>query len=86
MENDTDDLDYLININEANEAEAVEYIDELIVKLSNGGKKLRILFHVDEHRRMCDRTDEKNDPGADFIIIVLCLQLVPRWKIKRCSP
>ena len=30
------------------------------------GKQSYILFHVDEHRKMCHRGDTKNDPGAAF--------------------
>ena len=26
----------------------------------------RVLFHVDEHRKMCDRHETKDDPGASF--------------------
>ena len=57
---------YLLSIKDRNTDKAKMYMKELIVKLSKGGKKPRILFHVDEHRKMCERTGEKNDPGADF--------------------
>jgi len=30
------------------------------------GEQSCILFHVDEHRKMCERGDAKNDPGASF--------------------
>ena len=46
-------------IHDTNSAQAKAYIEELIVKLSNRGKKARILIHVDEHRKMCGRTGEK---------------------------
>ena len=39
---------------------------ELISKLSSRGREANILFHVDEHRNMCKRTSEVNDPGASF--------------------
>ena len=56
---------FAIDINRAAK-KAEEYMEELIEKLSKGGKKPRILFHVDEHKKMCTRTGEKNDPGAFF--------------------
>ena len=31
---------------------------------SHFGEQSCILFHVDEHRQMCERTDAKNDPGV----------------------
>ena len=39
---------------------------ELISKLSSGDREANVLFHVDEHRNMCKRTSEENDPGASF--------------------
>ena len=41
-------------------------LKELISKLSCGDRKAKVLFHVDEHRKMCPRTNEENDPGALF--------------------
>ena len=43
-----------------------EKLRELISKLSSGDRKAKVLFHVDEHRKMCPRTNEENDPGASF--------------------
>ena len=62
---DKDDQGYLIDIDESDEAKAIKYMDELVAKLSNGGKKPRILFHVDEHRYMCKRVNREDDPGAE---------------------
>ena len=45
---------------------ALKYMGELVSKLSKGGKEPRILIHVDEHRKMCERTNKENDPGAEF--------------------
>ena len=61
-----------------------EKLKELISKLSSGDRKANILFHVDEHRKMCPRTNEENDPGALFskgametlLIVVLLLLLM----------
>ena len=41
-------------------------IDEILSKLSSGERQAKILFHVDEHRKMCTRTNDENDPGASF--------------------
>ena len=30
------------------------------------GALSHVLFHVDEHRKMCDRSDREHDPGASF--------------------
>ena len=52
----------MIDFDENSDENVKEYMNELITKLSKGGKKPRILFHVDEHRKMCN----ESDPGADF--------------------
>ena len=48
------------------DGKALKYMGELISKLSKGGKEPRILIHVDEHRKMCERISKENDPGAEF--------------------
>ena len=64
---DQEPIDGEIDINEKDSGgKAIKYMEELISKLSKGGKKTRILFHVDEHRDMCERTGKKRDTGADF--------------------
>uniref|UniRef100_A0A0G4FUJ7 Uncharacterized protein n=1 Tax=Chromera velia CCMP2878 TaxID=1169474 RepID=A0A0G4FUJ7_9ALVE len=42
-------------------------IDEMKRLLyQNLGEKAKVLIHLDEHKKMCPRTNEKNDPGAAF--------------------
>ena len=45
------------------------YLDELkkiVSKLSRGNNKAKVLFHVDEHRKMCDRTSDIDISAASF--------------------
>ena len=71
LENILDDQEYggscLVDITkEDTDGKALKCMEDLVSKLSKGGTKPRILIHVDEHRKMCARTNKENDPGAEF--------------------
>lgn len=41
-------------------------MEQIVSKLSSGDSLATILFHVDEHGNMCERTGDENDPGVSF--------------------